>query len=65
MNDFQEQLGRRAFDAYTAAVGGTTYDGHPISPWEELEDRQRRGWIAAAGAVYDGRAYQPEGPTGG
>ena len=46
-----ESLGKTAYAAYTEAVGGTTWDDKPMPMWDELNDRQRDGWIAAAVAV--------------
>ena len=44
-------LGQKAYEAYCAAVGGTTFDGKPLPTFQELGDRQRAGWEAAAEAV--------------
>lgn len=40
--------GAIAYAAYAAAVGGTTHDGRALPAYEELGDRQRDGWEAAA-----------------
>ncbi len=40
-----------AWDAYAEAVGGKTFDDKPLPSWEELGDRQKAGWQAAAEAV--------------
>lgn len=45
--------GQRAYDAYCGKVGGTTYDGKPLPTWDELGERQRVGWEAAAEASHD------------
>lgn len=42
------EAGRRAFEAYSAAVEGRTHDGKPIPRWEELSDRVRAGWSETA-----------------
>ena len=39
---------KHSYDAYTKAVGGTTFDGRPLPTFEELGDRQKEGWQAAA-----------------
>jgi len=43
-------LGKIAYDAYAASVK-TTWDDKPMPTWEQLGDRQRAGWDAAAQAV--------------
>ena len=35
--------GRRAFEVYNAAVGGTTHDGKALH-WGMIGERQRAGW---------------------
>jgi hypothetical protein len=52
-SDFVEQfgLGKVAFDAYSAQVGGRTYDDKPIPTWEQVTDAVRGGWNAAAQAI--------------
>jgi hypothetical protein len=40
-----------AFDAYTEAKRGTTFDGRPIPAWSELGDEVRSAWSAAAQSV--------------
>ena len=42
------RAGIGAFERYRAAVGGTAHDGRPIPRWDQLEERQQRGWMAAA-----------------
>lgn len=37
-----------AYLAYVSAVGGKTFDGRPLPTFEELGDRQKEGWSAAA-----------------
>lgn len=44
-------LGQVAFGAYRAAVGELTHDGNPIPRWDQLGDRVRGAWSAAAAAV--------------
>jgi hypothetical protein len=43
--------GERAWRAYCEKVGGTAYDGKPLPAWDELGERQRQGWQAAAAAA--------------
>jgi len=45
------ELGRVAFDAYSFAKGGKTYDGKPIPAWGKLSVEVQEGWIEAAAAV--------------
>lgn len=47
-------MGRVAFEAYCAAVGGKTFDGKPIPGWDELHGDRLKvqgGWEAAAKVV--------------
>ena len=48
-----QELGKLAWDTYAETVGGTTFDGKPLPTWEELGQRQRDGWTAAAKAVQE------------
>ena len=41
----QAEPGRTAFETYNAAVGGTTFDGKPLT-WDMIGPRQRDGWHA-------------------
>lgn len=43
MND----TGRRAYEAYCAAVGGQTIDSKPMPPWAALDAPRQAGWAAA------------------
>lgn len=56
------QQGRAGFEAYVAAVGGTTHDGRPIPTWDELTDAVREGWRAAAAStlVHAARTIEDE-----
>ena len=47
--------GVSAYERYCAGVGGTTFDGRALPTWHELGNRQKAGWIAAAGvdSVYN------------
>jgi len=42
---------KAAWKAYAVAVGGKTFDGKPLPTWDELGERQKKGWIAAADAA--------------
>lgn len=55
--------GKRAFDAYNESVGGKTWDGKPIPPWELLTERIREAWRCASDAVIHGVECGDEGPT--
>lgn len=54
MDRAEKILGQVAFEAYTKEKGGTTHDGKPIPPWEDLGDAVRGAWQAAGEAA--GRA---------
>lgn len=43
-----EALGRDAYAAYCEAVGGTSYTDTPLPSWEQLGERQKKGWAAAS-----------------
>ena len=42
--------GERAYGAYRSAVGGKTFDGKPMLAFDEMPERIRGGWEAAAAA---------------
>jgi hypothetical protein len=44
-------IGRVGFEAYTASVGGRTYDGYAIPKWEALGQRIQNAWREAGVAV--------------
>ena len=46
-----EDLGRRAFEAYNASVGGLTWDGKPIPGWDAITPKIREAWCVAAEAA--------------
>ncbi len=46
-----QDLAKVAWDAYAKAVGGTTFDGKGLPEWDDLGERQKQGWDAAAQAV--------------
>lgn len=48
-----EARAKAAFEAYSAEVGGKTWDGKPIPTWEALTDQVRAGWVAAATAAVE------------
>lgn len=51
-------LGQIAFEAYKKFVQDQTYDEKPIPAWNELTDKVRGAWDAAAIAVtQEGNAY--------
>jgi len=47
----ERSLGRAAFEAHAAKIGGFTYDGARIPPWTALPDQVKEAWEAAARAV--------------
>lgn len=42
-----EQRGERAYEAYSRATGGKTFDGRDMPSWEFLGDTIQAAWIAA------------------
>lgn len=54
MSEFSEHY-KRTYEIYCHGVGETT-DGKPLPTWEELGDRQKRGWsrvfLNLTGQVY-------------
>jgi len=44
-------LGQIAFEAYSKAVGGKTWDGKPIPHWNDVSASVRNAWDVAARAV--------------
>ena len=54
-------VARASFDAYNDSVGGLTWDGKPIPPWESLTPRIRRAWCAAImGGIIHCNENQPK-----
>lgn len=51
MSDRIATLGKLAYTAYAAAVGGRSVTGAVLPPWEELGDRIQTAWETAAEAV--------------
>ena len=47
------QAARLAWDAYTKASEGKTYDGKPLPTWQELGYEKQAAWMAAARAAMD------------
>jgi hypothetical protein len=52
-------LARAMFDHYNLAAGGKTWDGKQIPPFDEVGEKVRDNWIAAAKAAR--RALLPNG----
>ena len=52
--------GKIAWEAYAEAVGGTTFDDKPLPKWEDLGQRQKDGWGAAASAVLNAAPETPD-----
>lgn len=44
-------LGQIAFEAYSKAKQGKTYDDKPIPHWNDVSEDVRKAWDAAAQAV--------------
>jgi hypothetical protein len=45
------ELAMIAYDAYGAVTDHKNYQGLPMPKWEELPEKIREAWYAAAGAV--------------
>lgn len=58
-----KSFGQIAFDAYTDAKQGTTFDGRPIPKWEDLGEPVRNAWEASAQAVRAIEVQQGAGLT--
>lgn len=48
-----DTLARVAYAAYGNSTGHLNYQGNPMPTWDELPERIRTAWIAAARAVCD------------
>lgn len=46
-----EEYAIEGFDAYSKAANGLTYDGKPIPKWNDLGEKVKECWLAAAHAV--------------
>jgi hypothetical protein len=42
------ETAREMFEEYCADAGGKTHDGKPIPTWDQIGDKVRGHWIAAA-----------------
>lgn len=56
MNETIKELAVKAYEAYTAAVGGVNFKGEPLPSGEEFfsdpsKEKQAAGWIAAVDAT--------------
>ena len=49
-----------AWDAYSEASGGKTYDGKPLPTWQELGEDKQAAWRTAAKAAI---AYSVNTPS--
>ena len=43
-----KSLGQIGYEAYCVGVGGKTHDDRPLPTWNELDERQKRGWEDAS-----------------
>lgn len=62
MNQKIKDLAVKAYDAYTAAVGGVNYQGEPLPTGAEFfadpsKEKQQAGWLAAVNATYEGGTF--------
>ena len=46
-------LGRVGYEAYGQHTRWQTYDGRAMPQWDDLSDRTREAWAAAAAVVAD------------
>lgn len=53
MEDLTETLARGAYDAYGAVTDHKNYQGLPMPTWEDLPEKIRTAWCAAAKNVHD------------
>jgi hypothetical protein len=62
MSDTQKPLeyAKIAYAAYGAETDYKNYQGLPMPTWDELPDKIKLAWIAAATAVY--QAYEQDRP---
>ncbi len=49
-------LARVGYEAYAKQTGGKTFDGCDMPGWDQLPDRIKDAWHAAATAIADGVA---------
>lgn len=52
------ECGREAFEAYSKAMSGLTYDQKAIPAWELLSEQQKTAWELAAHACSNGDWYE-------
>lgn len=45
------RLGQAGYEAYAAKTGGKTFDGRDMPKWDELPDRIKDAWSAAAHGI--------------
>lgn len=55
--------GQYAWEVYSKAVGGTSYDGKPLPTWDKLGDKQKAAWTAVAMAFIGGPPSEEETPV--
>lgn len=48
-----DDLGERAYAAYSEATDGLTYDGRLMPAWNDLGERIQNAWTAATKVAYD------------
>lgn len=53
MGDITETLAKSAYDAYGAVTDHKNYQGLPMPTWEDLPEKIRLAWCAAAKRVHD------------
>jgi hypothetical protein len=51
----RESFGRLAYDAYARKAGGRSLvSGDRLPPWDDLDQKIKDAWLAAASAVLSG-----------
>lgn len=46
--------GRTGYEAYAKQTGGKTFDGRDMPTWDQLPDRIKDAWAAAAQGILEG-----------
>ena len=48
-----ENYGRMGYEEYAVSTGGKTYDGRDMPQWDDLPERIKSAWCAAASKILD------------
>ena len=55
-----KSYGQIAYEAYSKAVGGKSWNGEPLKTWEELPGYIRHAWVTAANTVTSEYIFRTE-----